>query len=229
MKHILIIEDNPIYQIKINSAIQELGHKTQVISTLTEAEKHFEKPELYHLIICDIMLKDGSAFDLKHWPKLPIIFITAFEEIDYMNASLKIENSLFLTKPFSDLTLKSYILRLLDKQSIELSNQHITVFGKHKNPIKILISDILFVTSEGNYSTIVTEGDKKYVTKRSAKFLINDYIAKEVVRISRSTFINRSKLTSVHIAKNTVVVGNHILAVSKNFKKNIYEFHYLDK
>lgn len=225
--NIVIIEDNPIYQIKLRNTVEQLGYQViQTIETFEEAETLLKSSEQYNLIICDIVLKDRIIFDIKQWPNVPILFITAFEEINYMKSSLEIKNSWFLVKPFSDLSLKSAIIRLIDKFG-KPKDLYITVFGKHKNPIKISINEILFIESEGNYSTVVTNNNNKYAIKRSARLLVNDSID-SFLRIRRSTFINKSKITKVSLVENKIYIGDYSFIVTREFKKNIYEFYLLE-
>ena len=226
--NILIIEDNPVYQIKLRNIVEQMGHHvTHMIETVEEARIYIQRTEQYDLLISDVVLKDGNVFEIKQWSSdVPIIFITAMEDLDYLKNSLAIKNSWFLVKPFSELSIQAAIIKLLGNLP-KPENLYITVFGKHKNPINIPLSEILFLESEGNYSTIVTNNHIKYAVKRSAKLLLNE-INEYFVRIRRATFINKSKITKVSIPENRVYIGTYSFIFTKEFKKNMYEFHYLE-
>lgn len=226
--NVLLIEDNPLYQIKFRNLVEQFGHKmTKTIDNVEEAESYFEQKELYDLVICDVVLRDRKVFEIKNWPTKPIIFVTAFEDVEFLKQSLKVENSIFLVKPFADLTLLSVINKLTSVGD-NLQSKCITVFGKHKNPINVPISDILFIESEGNYSTIVTQTNIKYAIKRSAKVLIEDFQS-AFLRVRRSTFVNRNKIIRISIADRKVFLEQHSFEVTREFKKNIYELHSLEK
>lgn len=226
--NILIVEDNPIYQIKLRNFFYEYGYNVvKIIDNVGEAELFFEQKEQYDLIICDVVLGDRKVFEIRNWPIKPVIFVTAFEDVEYMKQSLKLDNSIFLVKPFADLTLLSVINKftLFKKKT---SDKFVTVFGKHKNPIKVPINEILFVESEGNYSTVVKQNNTKYAIKRSAKVLIEDF-HNDFVRVRRSTFVNKSKIIRVSIAESKVFTEQYSFDVTREFKKNIYELHHLEK
>lgn len=226
--NVLLIEDNPLYQIKFRNLVEQFGHKmTKIIDTVEEAELYFTQSELFDLVISDVVLGDRKVFEIRNWPTKPVIFVTAFEDVEFMKQSLKLENSIFLVKPFADLTLLSVIGKLT-KTHENAQDKFITVFGKHKNPINLPISEILYIESEGNYSTIVTNNSTKYAIKRSAKVLIDDF-QNAFLRVRRSTFVNRNKISRVSIAERKVFVEQYSFDVTREFKKNIYELHHLEK
>lgn len=226
--NVLIVEDNPIYQIKLKNFFYEHGYNVvRIIDTVDEAELFFEQKEHYDLVICDVVLGERRVFEIRNWPTKPIIFVTAFEDIEFMKQSLKLENSIFLVKPFADLTLLS-VINKFTLISENTPDKFITVFGKHKNPIKVPINEILFVESEGNYSTVVKQNNTKYAIKRSAKVLIEDFL-NDFVRVRRSTFVNKNKIARVSISESKVFVEQYSFEVTREFKKNIYDLHYLEK
>ena len=224
LMNILIIEDNPIYQIKLRNIVEQIGHQVLcIIGTVEEARIYIKLTEQYDLIISDVVLQDGNVFEINQWSSdIPIIFITAMEDVDYLKNSLAIKNSWFLIKPFSELTIQAAIIKLLGS-FFKPENLYITVFGKYKNPINIPLNEVLFLKSEGNYSTIVTNNHIKYAVKRSAKLLVNEGI-ENFVRIRRATFINKSKITKVSIPDSRVYVGDYSFVFTKEFKKNMYEY-----
>ena len=223
--NILIVEDNPIYQIKLRNVVEQMKFKVSgITSSVAETAVCFSSSEHFDLLICDVVLKDGIVFDIVPWPDIPTLFITSMEEKDFMENSLKIKKSWFIVKPFADLSLISAITKLIE--NFVKPDLFITVFGKHKNPIKLPLDDILYIESEGNYSTVVTNNHIKYAVKRSAKLLI-DEVNEDFVRIRRATFINKSKITKVSMPENKVYIGTYSFIFTKEFKKNMYEFHYL--
>lgn len=218
----LIIEDNPIFQIRLRNLIEPYGFKIFEADSVDSARNQLDSKN-FDLLVCDVILKGGTIFDVGQLPDVPIIFITASEDIAYMQETLKVKKALFLVKPFSDLTIRASVKRLIGEDS----SRFITVFGKHKNPIKIPFDQIEMVESEGNYSCIFTVDNVKHVIKRSAKQLMSKVDYAVFLRIKRSTFVNKSKLISVCLTENKVFTKNHELLVSKGFKKDMYEFHSL--
>lgn len=223
---VLIIEDDLLFQLKIRKVIEEMGcfHVT-MISSIEEANSHLSDPS-YDLLICDIVLQGGIAFDLKVFPNIPTIFVTAYDSKHFLEKSLEIKNAFFLVKPFSELTLIATITRAAEFASPS-SNETITVFGKHKNPIEIPINEIEFVESIGNYSYIVKTDGNRFAIKKSAKLVMEGLNNAHFLRIQRSTYVNKSKLVRVSLLKSLVYTTNNQFNVARNFKKSLYEFHNL--
>lgn len=222
----LLIEDNLIFQIKLRNIMNSLGYEVVTVSSIKETVTSF-KAATFDLLICDIVLSDGEFFDINTVPNVPTIFITAYENPAYMEKALKINNALFIVKPFSDLSFIAAVKHL--SGSSKNIQDTVTVFGKHKNPIDIDVNEIEAIKSEGNYSLIFTVNGDKHVVKRSAKKIIESLNNPVFARIRRSTYINKSKIAHVSLSENKVSTISKEFAVSKNFKNNIYEFYHLDK
>jgi DNA-binding LytR/AlgR family response regulator len=218
----LLIEDNRIFQIKLRNILNSLGYEVTIVSSVKESVVCL-KTEKFDLLICDIVLSDGEFFDIDTVPVVPTIFITAYENPTYMEKALKANNAVFIVKPFSDLTFIAAVKNVTVK--VAISDDLVTVFGKYKNPITIAVSEIEAIESEGNYSAIFTINNGKYIVKRSAKKIIEKIISPDFVRVQRSTYINRSKVTRVLFAENKIFTLNQEFPVSKVYRKNIYEFH----
>ena len=226
--NVLIVEDNPIDQIKLRNAVERLNFKVaQITTSVAETTMCFTSAIQFDFLICDISLSDGVIFEIDNWPDIPTLFVTAFEDKEFLDNSIKVRKSWFIIKPFSDLILTSAIIKLLENFA-KPKDLYITVFGKHKNPIQLPLNEIVYLESEGNYSTIVTNNNSKYAIKRSAKLLVEEGIA-DFLRVRRATFINKSKITKVSIAENKIYAGDYSFNFTKEFKKNIYEYHHLDK
>jgi DNA-binding LytR/AlgR family response regulator len=220
----LLIEDNPIFQMRLRSLIEPYGFEVLLADSVDLAREQLNTNQ-FDLLVCDVVINGGTIFDVGKLPDVPVIFITSFESTDNMQETLKVKNALFLGKPFSDLTIRASIKRLMGGDP----RKFITVFGKHKNPIRISFDQIEFVESEGNYSCIFTSDNVKHVIKRSARQLMGNLRDSVFLRIRRSTFVNKTKLTRISLLESKVFTTNNESVVSKSFKKNIYEFHNLDK
>lgn len=220
----LIVEGNPIFQVRLRNLIKPFGFDTTLVDSVESAQTQLDNVK-FDLLICEIVLKDGIIFDIASMPNTPTVFITELEDELHMQKTLRFRQAQFLVKPFADLTMLACIERLLNGEK----QRSIKVFGKHKNPIEIFCREIEFVESEGNYSYIYTDDNQKYVIKRSAKYLMSQLTDTVFVRVKRSTFVNKSKITSISLAENLVFTQNNEFLVSKSFKKNLYEFHLIDK
>ena len=113
---VLIIEDEPIIAMDIESIVRDLGHEvTGVAVTRDEARElaHADKPGL---VLADIQLADGSSGidavrDILGEFAVPVIFITAFPE--RLLTGERPEPTFLITKPFQRSTVKAAIAQAL--------------------------------------------------------------------------------------------------------------------
>ena len=113
---ILIIEDEPIIALDIETMVQELGHRvTGIARTHKEAiaSARIHKPGL---VLADIHLADGSSGlaavnEILTSINVPVIFITAYPE--RLLTGEKPEPAFLITKPFQADTVRATISQAL--------------------------------------------------------------------------------------------------------------------
>ncbi|MGB3722488.1 MAG: response regulator [Pacificimonas sp.] len=113
---VLIIEDEPIIAMDIESIVLDLGHDVTGIATTRDeavAEALEQKPGL---ILADIQLADDSSGidavkDILEKFAVPVIFITAFPE--RLLTGERPEPTFMITKPFQRSTVKAAIAQAL--------------------------------------------------------------------------------------------------------------------
>lgn len=113
---VLIIEDEPVIALDIESLVQDLGHTvTSIARTHEEAVKSArEMPP--GLVLADIQLADGSSGleavneILAHFD-VPVIFITAYPE--RLLTGERPEPAFLITKPFQPDTVKAAVSQAL--------------------------------------------------------------------------------------------------------------------
>lgn len=103
MNKILIIEDDPILLESLTKYLQKEGYSTEHASTFADANKKID--DTFAIVILDWMLPDGQGVDLvkeirKTMPKLPIILLTARNELIDKIVGLEFGANDYLTKPF---------------------------------------------------------------------------------------------------------------------------------
>lgn len=105
MANILVVEDEPAIAESVAYALGKAGHTTTVAGSLKEARTRL--CEAIHLLVLDLMLPDGSGFDLiveleeRRQSGLAVIVLSSRDgEADRVRA-LEIGADDYLTKPFS--------------------------------------------------------------------------------------------------------------------------------
>ena len=113
---VLIIEDEPIIAMDIESIVLELGHTSLGIADTREIAVQLADNERPDLILSDIQLADGSsgvdaAHDILAKFDVPIIFITAFPE--RLLTGERPEPTFLITKPFKRSAVQAAISQAL--------------------------------------------------------------------------------------------------------------------
>ena len=114
--NVLIIEDEPIIAMDLESIVGSLGHRVIDIATTYDRAVKAAAKERPGLILADIQLADGSSGldavnDILRGFEIPVIFITAFPE--RLLTGERPEPVFLLTKPFSNSALIGIISQAL--------------------------------------------------------------------------------------------------------------------
>lgn len=103
MNKILLVEDDLSLIEGLKFSLSKYDFNVTVARTVKEAKSYF-KQNLYDLIILDLMLPDGSGFDIckviRQTSNIPIIFLTASDEEVNVVMGLDIGGDDYITKPF---------------------------------------------------------------------------------------------------------------------------------
>lgn len=238
----VIVDDEPK---AIQSLSWELAHFSddiEVIKTFSNPEDaidylNFNSPDCLFLDI-QMPTMDGFQFLEKLKNKnFAVVITTAYNE--FAIKALKHEAVDYLLKPIDSEDLeetikkiKKYNSKFFNSAKIEaaLSNfnsrfeqKKITINTDGKL-IFLNVDDVLFVESDGNYSTIVTkDGQKLLITKKLKE--VNDILPEHYFfRIHNSYIINLSKIKEFIKNEGYVVMeSNHKIPVARQRKSDFLE------
>ncbi|MDQ2093953.1 helix-turn-helix domain-containing protein [Rhodobacteraceae bacterium 10Alg 79] len=149
---ILIIEDDRELREYLSSALEEFGAIHSVASA--SAARRAIKKQVFHLVLCDVMLPDGNGFDLIQETKenpdtsnIPAIFLTALSDVASQKKGLEAWGDDYLTKPFDLDELKSKVrirLRNIEAVRAHVRGQVATV--PQEAPVSLAPADERLVT-----------------------------------------------------------------------------------
>lgn len=113
---VLIIEDEPIIAMDIETIVRDLGHEVTAIAVTREDAVREAMAERPGLVLADIQLADDSSGidavkDILSEFSVPVIFITAFPE--RLLTGERPEPTFLITKPFQRSTVKAAISQAL--------------------------------------------------------------------------------------------------------------------
>lgn len=103
MSKILLLEDDEALALGIEFTLVDEGYSVKRCECVKETLETFNK-EKFDIIILDVMLPDGSGYDvckyIRHKSDVPIIFLTACDEEVNIVLGLDIGADDYITKPF---------------------------------------------------------------------------------------------------------------------------------
>ncbi|WP_420606798.1 response regulator [Novosphingopyxis sp.] len=113
---VLIIEDEPIIAMDIETIVTESGHEVAAIAATRDEAVAAAREHAPTLVLADIQLADNSSGidavkDILSDHQVPVIFITAFPE--RLLTGEKPEPAFLITKPFQRDTVKTAIAQAL--------------------------------------------------------------------------------------------------------------------
>ena len=229
---ILIVEDEMIIGAKISMQLTSLGYEvTGILPRGEDALLHIEK-NIPDIVLLDINLKgalDGiqtaEALMVKH--AIPIIYLTANSDEATFNRAKHTRPAAFISKPFKQLDLQRAIELVITRMAQndtgplpEKEDNHDQpyilsdrIFVRYKeNMIKIMISDILFIEADRNYSRIYTS-NREYLLSVTLKLIEDRLPQNYFIRIHRSYIINLQHIeevaeTHLRIAEKTIPISS---------------------
>lgn len=136
MKRIFFVEDDLSLINGLTFALKKQGYEIDIARTSIEVKKIWMNGK-YDLVILDILLPDGSGYDLcreiRSTSKVPIMFLTAADEETDIIMGLDIGGDDYITKPFKLAVFLSRINALLrrsdnfNEADTEIKSNGITV------------------------------------------------------------------------------------------------------
>ena len=114
--NVLIIEDEPLIAMDIETIVRDLGHDVTGIAVTRDEAVALARADRPGLVLADIQLADNSSGidavkDILEQFAVPVIFITAFPE--RLLTGERPEPTFLITKPFQRATVKAAIAQAL--------------------------------------------------------------------------------------------------------------------
>ena len=200
MNHILIVEDEKPISNLIRISLKRAGHSCDCAYDGAEALNFLEK-QYYDLILLDIMLPQIDGFSLMEYIRpmdIPVIFITAMNDVSDRVKGLRMGAEDYIVKPFEVLELLARIEVVLRRYN--KTNHRIEVGG-------IMIDTVAM--------TVLRNGTEVNLTKKEYDLLLlfarnpNVALYRETIyeRVWNEDFPYGSKTVDLHIQRLRKKVG----------------------
>jgi two-component system copper resistance phosphate regulon response regulator CusR len=187
---ILLVEDEPKVSSFISKGLNEFSYRVSIADDVAVAKVMFNE-QSFDLIIMDVMLPDGSGIELCRYIRkinadIPVLMLTALDNIDSKVTGLHAGADDYLVKPFHFNELLARIEALL-RRIVKKSNEQILTFAD----LKLNTWDN---TAERNNTQIILTAKEyallKLFMQNPNKTLSRDYIAEQVWGIDFDTRTN---------------------------------------
>lgn len=220
----IIVEDELPAQNLLKNYLSKIPDM-QLLATFQSAmdANNYFKSNTVDLVFLDVNLPDISGLDFIKTVKNPpaIIMTTAYPE--YAVSSFELDTIVdYLVKPFGfDRFLKAVNKaedRLIKKDVVNQTVEDSIFLNVDKTLHKIILNDILFLESDRNYITIVTQTQKLSFID-SLKNWNQKLPDLEFVQIHKSYIINAKYVTK--ISGNEVYINTHRLPIGRTYKANL--------
>jgi len=221
-KSIFIVEDNGINRISLEALLEE--NNFEILGSFSNAEEAWEslKKNLPEIVLIDINLageKDGIwlAKKIRKNLDLPFIYLTAYGDQKTINRLKSTSPNGYLMKPYNEPTLLTTI-NIATENFSNKNKQNSLYIKENYVRIRLVINEILYIKSEGNYIEIFLK-NKKHVVR----YRLTDFHKKipqnDFVQIHRRYIINRNKVD--YLKNDFIFINKNKIPISKTYKKNI--------
>ena len=213
-KSIVIIEDDLNVRENIFTLLFEEGYEVDKAVNGDEGIK-LAREILPDLIVCDVMMVGKSGYDVleelrkeNSTKKIPFIFLTAKAERDDIRKGMQLGADDYILKPYraadllNSIKLRFEKIELLTNEKKEVPPSETGSITKplsiddkifiHVNnkPQLVKISEIIAVTAENQYTTLICPCNKTLLVRKSISAWEENLPKDNFLRIHRSTIIN---------------------------------------
>lgn len=118
MSRILIVDDDPAILSGVSTLLEQAGYEIAQAASLAQARSHLQAFNPPSLVILDLMLPDGDGFELCRQIRqggqyLPILMLSARDELQDRVEGLTVGADDYLTKPFAPAELVARVRAIL--------------------------------------------------------------------------------------------------------------------
>lgn len=226
MINCLIVDDEPIARNGILEYIEQVDflNASAVCKNAIEASSALQNNQI-DLVFLDIQMPKITGIDfLKNLSNPPlVIFTTAFPEYAIEGYELNVLD--YLLKPISferffkaAAKAQSY-LSLKVKKELIITEPYFFIKSNQKLE-KILVEDILYIEALSNYVILYTKA-KKHIVYMSFKGIESQLPGHLFLKIHKSFIVAVNAIQTID--NNEVIVGDHILPISKSYRSLVME------
>ena len=131
MYSLLIVDDEEIILNGIKDAVSSSALPLKSVRTASSAKDALKMlmKDPCDIIVSDIRMPDMDGLEMAEqakriWPETRIIFLTGYQDFEYVRKALRLNSDDYLLKPVSDEKLTEVIGNVIDRKSTRLNSSH---------------------------------------------------------------------------------------------------------
>lgn len=220
----IIVEDEIPAQKILQNFIGKVPHISLegVFNSAIEANTFLRNTKV-DVVFLDINLPDISGIDFIKTISNPpdVIITTAYPE--YALSSFELDTIVdYLVKPFSLQRFLKAVNKLENRNRVEtiteIKEAPSVFINVDKTHHKIVLDELLYIESDRNYITVVTQTQKLSYLE-SLKNWIEKLPEEQFVQVHKSFIVNRKKID--RISGNELFIDAHKIPIGRTFKQNL--------
>lgn len=234
---LLVIEDDLSYALELEMMLSVDYELLPIAKSVDEALSILEK-ENVDLILSDIFLEgEATGIELSEQIRdknIPIIMMTFSKDEELYQRSKANNLIAYLVKPFDALTLRSTIDLAITKMGLspesidsagalgEQVYQNSFFIRTNKQLVKVILSDIKWIQSDGNYCLVVTN-NRKYAIKLSLTKILKKLPAKDFIQAHKRYLVQLNCITQIDTSANQLFVGEEPIPIGRKYKPELFD------
>lgn len=226
MKVILIDDEKKAREV-LSYHIREFTENLEIVGSFTNIkEASAELPNLdFELIFLDISMPGGNGFDFIEKNNLKdklIVFVTAHEK--YAIEAFKVNAFDYLLKPIDIKDLQRIAIKAQEYMlSKKVDKKRLIQFKAGYQNVIMNENDILYISSQGNYSTVYSVNNETFMISKNLKKVVELYFSSSnFIRIHQSHIVNLTNV--IEFNTNSVLMSDKKeIPLSKQGYKKLIE------
>lgn len=223
---ILLVEDDFLNRRLTKKVLLEKNYHVLEAKNINEAINILQQNKI-QLAILDINLgeneQDGTTlgqmlFDKYH---IPFVYLTAYDSAEVVKKAIKTAPHAYVTKPFKNIDLVTSIELAIRQFPYQAQNLPSIVVKDGDYNLELLLSDINYIMSEGNYLLFYTD-NKIYKHRFTIKQILEILPESLFIQTHRAFVVNKSKVIKFNM-KN-IIINEAAIPVSSNYIKDVNIF-----
>ena len=231
---LLVVEDQFMQARAVRRALTGLGYEVVgVAPTAAEAERLFDAtaPDL---LLLDVHLADGGGpdgIDLAHTllarRRVPVIFLTSFQDADTFRRARAVAPAAFLSKPFDELGL-GHAIELAAQQFVQQAEHAPSAppapaaplpdpaaglvlrdslwLREHNRLVRLPFAEVQWIEADSNYTHLHTLSGRKHTARLNLSELHERLPAALFVRVHRSASVRLGAVESIDLTGQEVLL-----------------------